>query len=88
MSAVLANSIVVIAIVTSACYAMWRLGPRKMRDALRTRLRTALPRMFGNLNASSSGSGCDACGGGCAPTTKTPAARKEQSVFWRKKAPR
>ena len=69
MSAVLANSIVVIAIVASACYAVWRLGPRKMRDALRTRLRTALPRVFGNLNDSSSGSGCDACGGGCAPTT-------------------
>ncbi len=64
MSAILANSIVVIAIVASACYAVWRLGPRKMRDALRTRLRTALPRVFGNLNDSSSGSGCDACGGG------------------------
>jgi hypothetical protein len=88
MSAVLANSIVVIAIVASACYAVWRLGPRKMRDALRARLRTALPRMFGNLNDSSSASGCDACGGGCAPTTNAPAARKEQSVFWRKKAPR
>ena len=84
MSAVLANSIVVIAIVASACYAVWRLGPRKMRDALRTRLRTALPRVFGNLNDSSSGSGCDACGG-CAPTTNTPAARKEQTVVWRKK---
>jgi hypothetical protein len=88
MSAVLANSIVVIAIVVSACYAVWRLGPRKMRDALRTRLRTTLPRVFGNLKDSSSGGACDACGGGCAPTTKTPAAGKEHAVFWRKKATR
>ena len=38
MSAVLSNSIVIIAIVVSACYAVWRLGPRKMRDAVRMRL--------------------------------------------------
>jgi hypothetical protein len=75
MSDVLSNAIVIIAIVASAGYAVWRLGPRKMRDALRTRF---------NLQDSSSGSGCDACGG-CAPTTKpaTPA-RKEHGVFWRK----
>jgi hypothetical protein len=86
MSTILANSIVAIAIVASACYAVWRLGPRKMRDALRTRLRTALPRVFGSLNDSSSGSGCDACGGGvCAPTTNKPAAPKEHAVVWRKK---
>jgi hypothetical protein len=88
MSTVLANAIVVIAIVVSACYAVWRLGPRKMRDALRMRLRTALPRLFGNLNDSSSGSGCDACGGGCAPTTNEPTPRKEHAVVWRKKATR
>lgn len=88
MSAVLADSIVVIAIVVSACYAVWRLGPRKMRDAVRMRLRTSLPSVFGNLTDSSSGSGCDACGG-CAPTTNTaPATRKEHGVFWRKKAAR
>jgi hypothetical protein len=81
MSALLANSIVVIAIVASACYAVWRLGPRKMRDALRTRLRTALPRVFRNLNDSSSGSGC-------APTTNKPAAPKEHAVVWHKKATR
>lgn len=86
MSTVLANLVVVIAIVVSACYAAWRLGPRKMRDALRTRLRTALPSVFGNLNDSSSGGACDACGG-CAPTTNnTPTARKEHGVVWRKKA--
>jgi hypothetical protein len=85
MSAVLANSIVVIAIAVSLCYAVWRLGPRKMRDALRARLRATLPSMFGNLTDSSTGSGCDACGGGCAPTTKSePTPRKEHSVFWRK----
>jgi hypothetical protein len=84
MSAILANSIVVIAILASACYAVWRLGPRKMRDALRMRLRTTLPRVFGKLNESSSGSGCDACGG-CAPTTNEPAARKEHAVVWHKK---
>ena len=33
MSAVLSNSLVVIAIVVSLSYAVWRLGPRKMRDA-------------------------------------------------------
>lgn len=87
MSAVIANSIVVIAIVVSACYAVWRLGPRKMRDALRMRLRTALPGVFGNLNDRSSGGGCDACGG-CAPTTHAPAAHKEHGVLWRKKATR
>jgi len=76
MSEVVANSIVVIAIVVSAGYAVWRLGPRKMRDALRTRF---------NLGADSSGSGCDACGGCATPTTKNaPATRKEHGVFWRK----
>jgi hypothetical protein len=87
MSAVLANSIVVIAIVVSACYAVWRLGPRRMRDAVRARLSKALPRVFGNLDSSSTG-GCDACEG-CAPaSTDAPAARKEHGVFWRKKAAR
>ena len=87
MSDVLSNSIVIIAIVISAGYAVWRLGPRKMRDALRMRLRTAVPSVFGNLKDSSSGGACDACGGGCAPTTKTaPPARKEHGVFWRKPA--
>ena len=90
MSTVVANSIVVLAIVVAACYAVWRLGPRKMRDAVRTRLSKALPSVFGNLNDSSSGGACDACGGGgCAPTTtNTPAARKEHAVIWRKKAAR
>lgn len=85
MSAALSNSLVVIAIVVSLCYAVWRLGPRKMRDGLRGRLRTALPSVFGHLSDSSSGSGCDACGG-CAPTTtkNEPAPRKEHGVFWRK----
>jgi hypothetical protein len=85
MSDVLGNSIVVIAIAVSACYAVWRLGPRNMRDALRMRLRTALPRVFGNLTDGSSGSGCDACGGGCAPPASNTPARKEHGVFWRKK---
>ena len=75
MSTVLSNAIVIIAIVVSAGYAVWRLGPRKMRDALRTRF---------NLGDSSSAGGCDACGG-CAPTTKTATPqRKEHGVFWRK----
>jgi hypothetical protein len=87
MSAVLANSIVVIAIVVSACYAVWRLGPRRMRDAVRARLSKALPRVFGNLANSSTGA-CDACGG-CPPApTNAPAPRKEHGVFWRKKATR
>ena len=87
MSAVVSNSIVFIAIVVSAGYAVWRLGPRTMRDALRTRLRTLLPSVFGNLPDNSSGSACDACGGGCAPTPKTaPEGRKEHGVFWRKPA--
>ncbi len=59
-----------------------------MRDAVRTRLSKALPSVFGNLNDSSSGGACDACGGGCAPTTNAPAARKEHAVIWRKKAAR
>jgi hypothetical protein len=79
MSDVLSNAIVVIAIVVSAGYAVWRLGPRKMRDALRMRLRTTLPRVFGNLSDSSAGGACDACGGGCAP-----AGKKEQRILWRK----
>ena len=88
MSDVLANSIVIIAIVMSAGYAVWRLGPRKMRDALRMRLRTALPSVFGHLPENSSGSACDACGGGCAPTTKKneSATPKEHAVVWRKQA--
>jgi len=79
MSDVLSTAIVIIAIVVSAGYAVWRLGPRRMRDAVRMR--------FGKVPDSSSGSGCDACGGGCAPTTKTgTTARKEHGVFWRKQA--
>jgi len=75
MSNVLSNALVIIAIVVSAGYAVWRLGPRKMRDAVRARF---------NLQDTSSGSGCDACSG-CAPTTQTTtAARKEHGVFWRK----
>jgi len=74
MSEVLANSIVIIAIAMSLCYAVWRLGPRKWRDALRARF---------NLKAGTGG-GCDACDG-CAPTTKSePATPKEHGVFWRK----
>jgi hypothetical protein len=88
MSTVLANAIVIIAIVVSACYAVWRLGPRKMRDAVRMRLRTALPSVFGNLSDSSSESGCDACGGCGSTSTNAPAARKEHGVFWRNKAAR
>ena len=87
MSAVISNSIVIIAIALSLCYSVWRLGPRKMRGAVRARLSKALPSVFGNLSSSSSGGACDACGGGCAPTTNnTPPARKEHSVVWRKKA--
>ena len=83
MSDVIANAVVIIAIAVSACYAVWRLGPRKMRDGVRLRLRKALPGVFGNLG-DSSGSACDACGGGCAPTTQPPAARKEHPIVWRK----
>jgi hypothetical protein len=85
MSEDIANALVIIAIAVSACYAVWRLGPRKMRDGVRMRLRKALPRVFGNLS-DSSGSACDACGGGCAPTTQAPATRKEHTVVWRKQA--
>ena len=89
MSTLLANAIVVIAIAIAAGYSVRRLGPRKMRDAVRTRLSKSLPRVFGNLQNSSSGGACDACGGGCAPTTtNTPAAGKEHAVVWRKKATR
>jgi hypothetical protein len=87
MSIVLSNLLVIIAIAVSAGYAVWRLGPRKMREAVRGRLSKAMPSVFGNLSSSSSGGACDACGGGCAPTTNTtPPARKEHGVFWRKKA--
>ncbi len=87
MSAVISNSIVVIAIVVAACYSVWRLGPRRMRDAVRARLSKMLPGMFGNLDASSTGA-CDACGG-CAPaSTNPPAADKDHAVFWRKKPAR
>ena len=74
VSTVLSNLLVVIAIAMSLCYAVWRLGPRKWRDALRARF---------NLKAGTGG-GCDACDG-CAPTTKSePATPKEHGVFWRK----
>ena len=86
MSTAISNAIVIIAIALSLCYCVWRLGPRKMRDAVRARLSKAMPSVFGNLNSSSAGGACDACGGGCAPTTNAPAARKEHGVFWRKKA--
>ena len=85
MSDVIANAVVILAIALSACYAVWRLGPRKMRDSVRMRLRKALPAVFGNLS-DSSGSACDACGSGCAPTTQPPAAPKEHTVVWRKQS--
>lgn len=89
MSTVISNTVVVIAIVAAACYCVWRLGPRRMRDAVRARLSKMLPSVFGKLTDSSSGSGCDACGGGCAPTaTNPPAPRKEHAVIWRKKSAR
>ena len=85
MSTFISNAIVVLAIVVAACYSVWRLGPRSMRDSLRTRLSRMLPSVFGNLDPSSTGS-CDACGG-CAPaSTKAPATRKEHAVFWRGKS--
>jgi hypothetical protein len=76
MIAALSNLIVIVAIALSLCYAVWRLGPRKMRDALRARFHLK----------SNTESGCDACSGGsCAPTTKNePGARKEHAVIWRK----
>lgn len=74
MSAVVSNALVVIAIVVAALYSVWRLGPRRMRDAVRRRL---------NLESNSAGA-CDACGG-CPPATNPPAARKEHAVLWRKK---
>jgi hypothetical protein len=84
MSDVLANSIVVIAIAVSLVYAVWRLGPRRMRDAVRMRLRTRWPGVFGKLGDGSSGSGCDACAG-CAQTlSKELTPHKERAVFWRK----
>jgi hypothetical protein len=83
MSAVISNSIVIIAIALSLCYSIWRLGPRKMRDAVRSRLSKAMPSVFGNPSSSAGGGACDACGGGCAPT---PPTRKEHTVTWRKKA--
>ncbi len=87
MSAVISNSIVVIAIVAAAIYAVWRLGPRSMRDSVRMRLSKTLPSVFGNLDTPSTGA-CDACGG-CAPaTTNPPAARKDHAVLWRKKPAR
>src|SRR5262245_8637612 len=76
MSAVLSNTIVIVAIAVSLCYSVWRLGPRRMRDSVRMRLRKALPGVFDNLSASSSGGACDACGG-CPSTTRAPPARKE-----------
>lgn len=87
MSAFISNTIVVLAILVAACYAAWRLGPRRMRDAIRMRLSKMLPSVFGNLDTSSTGA-CDACGG-CAPaSTNPPEARKAHAVFWRKKPAR
>jgi hypothetical protein len=75
MSGTVANSIVVIAIVIAALYCVWRLGPRRMRDAVRMR--------FGKTK--SPAEGCDACEG-CAPASSNqPAPRKEHAVIWRKK---
>ena len=87
MSAFISNSLVVLAILVAACYSVWRLGPRSMRDAVRVRLSKMLPSVFGNPDTSSTGA-CDACGG-CAPAaTNPPAARKEHAVFWGKKPAR
>jgi hypothetical protein len=84
MSTFISNVLVGIAILVAACYSVWRLGPRSMREAVRMQLRKTLPSVFGNLDGGSTGA-CDACGG-CAPaSTNPPAARKEQAVFWRKK---
>lgn len=87
MSAFISNALVVVAILVAACYSVWRLGPRSMRDSIRMRLRKTLPSVFGNLDSGSTGA-CDACGG-CAPaSTNPPAAQKEHAVVWRKKSAR
>jgi hypothetical protein len=88
MSSLLSNSIVVLAIAVSACYAVWRLGPRRMRDALRMRLHKALPGVVGASTASTAS--CDACEG-CASTPNAQAnvqvpAKKEHPVVWRRKS--
>ena len=68
MSAALSNFVVVIAIAVSACYCVWRLGPRRVRDAMRMRLHKVFPGLFGQPGRMAPGSGCDACGGCQAPT--------------------
>jgi hypothetical protein len=84
-NSIVANSIVIGAIAVSACYAIWRLGPRRMRDALRMRMHKALPRMFAAGAASTSG--CDACEG-CAPAPNAQAApaKQEHPIAWRRKS--
>lgn len=78
MSAVIADSLVIVAIAVAALYCVWRLGPRRMRDAVRMRL--------GETRSSTDG--CDACDG-CAPAaTNQPAVPKEHAVIWRKKPAR
>ena len=88
MSAVLTNSIVVIAIVASACYAVWRLGPRKMRDALRTRFARRCRACSAISTTVRPAAAAMHAAAGCAPTTNEPAARKEHAVVWRKKVTR
>jgi hypothetical protein len=77
MNALISNLIVGIAIAASACYCVWRLGPSRLREALRRQLCKALPRWF-DAPVSAPGNACDACGG-CALAAK-PARRRSSTV--------
>jgi len=66
MSEVVANLIVGAAVTVSACYSVWRLGPRRMRQSLNLWLSRRFPGRFSRAAALEQG-GCSGCDG-CAPS--------------------
>jgi hypothetical protein len=85
MNSVIDNSLVGLALLVSAGYALLSLGPRSLRRRLlaassRATAFLGLRRTAGRLSAASAGKahgacgGCDSCGSDQPPTTEGPAA--------------
>jgi len=69
MSVVIGNAIVIVAVAASTFYAVWRLGPRSLRERMRVRLARYIPmmRLYPDFMRKGSAGGCSDCGT-CAPS--------------------
>ena len=82
MSALSGKFVVAVAILASACYAAWNLGPRVWRERLRAKLARYIPALrlysMGPAGLKTNAGGCSTCGtcGTPGPSlSQAPAAR-------------